>query len=132
MNELATTLLTQLGLDASHHHQAVNTLSIGQQQRVGRSKWAVIGEPEVIIADEPTSALDEDNRKAFIELLFEQTDKTGATVVFVSHEKSLAPLFSKVSDLSEVNQLAGVASLILLKLASKAYLTVRPAYYSVS
>tara|TARA_B100000700_G_scaffold78071_1_gene87633 strand:+ start:4576 stop:5274 length:699 start_codon:yes stop_codon:yes gene_type:complete len=109
MNELAATLLTQLGLDASHHHQAVNTLSIGQQQRVGAAR-AVIGEPEVIIADEPTSALDEDNRKAFIELLFQQTDKTGATVVFVSHEKSLAPLFSKMVSLSGVNQLAGVAS----------------------
>lgn len=97
----AKTLLIQLGLDEQHHHKAVNLLSIGQQQRVAAAR-AVIGDPEVIIADEPTSALDEANRKAFIELLFAQTDKTAATVIFVSHELSLAPLFSRVVHLHEI------------------------------
>ncbi|MEO2281679.1 ABC transporter ATP-binding protein [Pseudoalteromonas pernae] len=98
---VAKKLLVQLGLDEQHHHKAVNTLSIGQQQRVAAAR-AVIGDPEIIIADEPTSALDEANRKAFIELLFAQTDKTGATVVFVSHEHSLASLFSRVLHLAEL------------------------------
>ncbi|WP_105253753.1 ABC transporter ATP-binding protein [Pseudoalteromonas sp. T1lg75] len=101
LNEVAHTLLTQLGLAPQFHQQPVNTLSIGQQQRVAAAR-AVIGDPEIIIADEPTSALDEANRQAFIELLFAQTDKTGATVVFVSHEQSLAPLFSKVVHLDEL------------------------------
>ncbi|MBS3797420.1 ABC transporter ATP-binding protein [Pseudoalteromonas sp. BDTF-M6] len=101
LTHLAKNLLVQLGLDEQHHHKAVNTLSIGQQQRVAAAR-AVIGDPEIIIADEPTSALDEANRQAFIELLFAQTDKTGATVVFVSHEQSLAPLFSKVVHLDEL------------------------------
>ncbi|MFY8273581.1 ABC transporter ATP-binding protein [Pseudoalteromonas sp. SSDWG2] len=101
LERTASELLLQLGLEQAHHHQAVNTLSIGQQQRVAAAR-AVIGDPEIIIADEPTSALDEANRKAFIELLFAQTDKTGATVVFVSHEHSLAPLFSRIVHLDEL------------------------------
>lgn len=99
----ASTLLEQLGLDASLHHKSVSTLSIGQQQRVAAAR-AVIGEPELIIADEPTSALDEDNRTAFINLLFEQANKTGATVVFVSHERSLAPLFNRAIGLASLQE----------------------------
>ncbi|KAF7788650.1 putative ABC transport system ATP-binding protein [Pseudoalteromonas rubra] len=98
----AELLLQELGLDASIMSRSVAQLSIGQQQRVAAAR-AFIGQPELIIADEPTSALDADNRNTFIELLFKEASQYGATILFVSHDSSLAPLFDKHLSLVELN-----------------------------
>ncbi|KZN49365.1 ABC transporter ATP-binding protein [Pseudoalteromonas luteoviolacea] len=98
----ATRLLAELGLDENTQHRAVNELSIGQQQRVAAAR-AFIGQPELIIADEPTSALDADNRDIFIKQLFEQAQQYQATILFVSHDVSLAPLFDRKVSLAEIN-----------------------------
>ena len=55
----------------------------------------MMGSPEIIIADEPTSALDADTKHDFIELLFREAKKFNSTLVFVSHDQSLAPLFDR-------------------------------------
>ena len=94
----AARLLNALGLEAHFHNQNVATLSIGQQQRVAAAR-AFIGSPELIIADEPTSALDTQNRESFIKLLFEQAKKSNSTLVFVSHDETLKPLFNRTIDL---------------------------------
>jgi putative ABC transport system ATP-binding protein len=94
----AARLLNALGLEPHFHNQNVATLSIGQQQRVAAAR-AFIGSPELIIADEPTSALDTQNRESFIKLLFEQAKKSKSTLVFVSHDETLKPLFSRTIDL---------------------------------
>jgi len=80
----------------------VTELSVGQQQRVAAAR-ALMGSPELIIADEPTSALDSDRREIFLNLLFKEVERTGATILFVSHDKSLAPLFSRNLSLREIN-----------------------------
>jgi len=80
----------------------VTALSVGQQQRVAAAR-ALMGSPELIIADEPTSALDSDRREIFLNLLFKEVDRTGATILFVSHDKSLAPLFSRTISLRDIN-----------------------------
>jgi putative ABC transport system ATP-binding protein len=85
----------------------IGELSVGQQQRVAAAR-ALIGSPEVVIADEPTSALDTDRREQFLELLFRSCDKAGATLVFVSHDHTLMPLFSRIVELSEINTAARV------------------------
>ncbi|CAD2223300.1 Uncharacterized ABC transporter ATP-binding protein YbbA [Pseudoalteromonas sp. 3J6] len=94
----AARLLNALGLEPHLHNQNVATLSIGQQQRVAAAR-AFIGSPELIIADEPTSALDTQNRESFIKLLFEQAKKSNSTLVFVSHDETLKPLFNRTIDL---------------------------------
>lgn len=94
----AARLLNALGLEAHFHNQNIATLSIGQQQRVAAAR-AFIGSPELIIADEPTSALDTQNRESFIKLLFEQAQQTKSTLVFVSHDETLKPLFTRAIDL---------------------------------
>lgn len=102
----ARRLLKALELDVSRlQNQAVSNLSIGQQQRVAAAR-ALIGRPEIIIADEPTSALDADVQKHFLELLFEETDRNDATLVFVSHDTRLESMFDKVVILSDINQAA--------------------------
>lgn len=101
--EEAERLLAELQLPPSLWHQQVHRLSIGQQQRVAAAR-ALIGRPELVIADEPTSALDTDNRAAFIELLFGECAQQGSTLVFVSHDPYLEPLFSRVVSLPHINK----------------------------
>ncbi len=85
----------------------VTRLSVGQQQRVAAAR-ALMGAPELIIADEPTSSLDQDHRERFIELLFESTRETGATIIFVSHDRTLMPLFDRAIALPDVNRASQV------------------------
>jgi putative ABC transport system ATP-binding protein len=92
-------VLAALGLHSDHWHQAVHTLSVGQQQRVAAAR-ALMGHPPLIIADEPTSALDEDNKDEFIRLLMDQARAQGASVVLVSHDARLASHFDQVHTLT--------------------------------
>jgi putative ABC transport system ATP-binding protein len=81
----------------------VTDLSVGQQQRVAAGR-ALLGSPELMIADEPTSALDEDQRENFLELLFTHCREIGSTLVFVSHDRRMMPLFDRALSLPELNQ----------------------------
>ncbi|MCF5710582.1 ATP-binding cassette domain-containing protein [Pseudomonas syringae] len=106
VEKATTTLLTHLGLkDPAMLIRRADSLSIGQQQRVAAAR-ALIGQPELVIADEPTSALDADSREAFIRLLFAECREAGASLLFVSHDQSLAPLFDRNLSLSDLNRAA--------------------------
>jgi putative ABC transport system ATP-binding protein len=74
-------------------------LSVGQQQRVAVAR-ALYGSPELIIADEPTSALDTQTREQFIHLLLDCAQSS--TVIFVSHDMSLASHFDKQLGLAQL------------------------------
>lgn len=97
----AMALADRLGI-AHLLNRRAGELSVGQQQRVAAAR-ALIGQPELIIADEPTSALDSDLREAFIKTLFEQARSQNSSVLFVSHDKSLIPLFDRAVALSDIN-----------------------------
>lgn len=106
VSQAAATLLAHLGLkDSALLSRRADTLSIGQQQRVAAAR-ALIGQPELVIADEPTSALDADTREAFIRLLFDECRSAGSSLLFVSHDQSLAPLFDRDLSLAELNRAA--------------------------
>ena len=111
-SEEAKRLLGQLGLkDPDLLSRKVTELSVGQQQRVAAAR-ALIGSPALIIADEPTSALDADSRDRFITLLSDEAQKTGAALLFVSHDASLAGLFDRAMDLADLNRAAQLAGTI--------------------
>jgi putative ABC transport system ATP-binding protein len=95
-------LVRRLNLEA-FLDRGVKKLSTGQQQRVAIAR-AVIGKPSLVIADEPTSSLDTDRQQAFLELLFEVCDEAQATLVFVSHDRSLMQRFDNQIALSEVSE----------------------------
>jgi putative ABC transport system ATP-binding protein len=78
-------------------------LSVGQQQRVAAAR-ALMGNPELVIADEPTSALDADHRKQFLSILFDCCARAGSTLLFVSHDRSLQPLFDRALSLPELQR----------------------------
>lgn len=99
-------LLDKLRLPSELLDKPVVELSIGQQQRVAAAR-ALIGKPKVIIADEPTSSLDYDNRTAFIELLLDQVKQANSTLLFVSHDPTLEPLFNRTIDLQQLNHVGG-------------------------
>jgi putative ABC transport system ATP-binding protein len=102
----ALRLLAHLDLaDPQTLARPVTELSVGQQQRVAVAR-ALIGAPEIVIADEPTSALDWDRREAFLQLLEHECAEQGITLIFVSHDPSLEPLFDRTLSLAAVNRAA--------------------------
>lgn len=104
----ARRLLEHMRLDAATlADRSVAELSVGQQQRAAAAR-ALIGRPELVIADEPTSAVDAEARDAFLALLFEEVEASGASLLFVSHDRSLAPRFDRALSLGELNR-AGTA-----------------------
>jgi putative ABC transport system ATP-binding protein len=97
----AFALLADLGIASLLAEKQVTELSIGQQQRVAAAR-ALAGRPQLIIADEPTSALDEETRDGYLDLLFNQCHGHGATLLFVSHDRTLAPLFDREMNITDV------------------------------
>ncbi|MBA0446399.1 ATP-binding cassette domain-containing protein [Stenotrophomonas maltophilia] len=96
-------LLLALQLDPALMQRRAGTLSVGQQQRVAAAR-ALIGRPALLLADEPTSALDREAATAFLQLMSAQCQAAGTTVLVVSHDDSLQPLFDRTISLSEINQ----------------------------
>jgi putative ABC transport system ATP-binding protein len=92
----------------SHLDRSVRKLSTGQQQRVAIAR-AVIGRPRLVIADEPTSSLDADRRERFLDLLFEVCDEANATLVFVSHDRSLMARFDHHVAIAEISNAEGMS-----------------------
>jgi len=101
--DAAQKLVRGLGLADEHLSRPVGELSVGQQQRVAVAR-ALIGGPDLIIADEPTSALDHNNRDRFIELLNQQRETFGSSLLFVSHDSTLASHFDRAESLTELNR----------------------------
>lgn len=99
----AQTLLGEFDLGEDLWVRPATELSVGQQQRVAAAR-ALMGRPSVVIADEPTSSLDDATRDRFMAVLSASCRRTGAAIVFVSHDLRLAPSFDRVIDLSSINR----------------------------
>jgi len=97
-----TLLLSTFHINESDWYKPVEKLSIGQQQRIAIAR-AMINKPEVLIADEPTSSLDQRNRDNFMSELMNMVSEHGITLLFVSHDMSLANYFKRIDALSDIN-----------------------------
>ncbi len=107
LDDEITRLLRALQLDPALMKRRAGTLSVGQQQRVAAAR-ALIGRPALLLADEPTSALDREAATAFLQLMSAQCQAAGTTVLVVSHDDSLQPLFDRTLVLSEINRAGAV------------------------
>lgn len=87
--------LEHWGLGNFELTQKLEGLSGGQKTKVFLA-GIQISQPEIIILDEPTNHLDREGRK----LLYDLIDKTDATVVIVSHDRTLLNLVDAISELS--------------------------------
>jgi putative ABC transport system ATP-binding protein len=82
--ELARDLLLQFGLGGKLN-QEPNDLSPGEKQRVAIAR-ALAGNPPILLADEPTASLDAIAGRNICQILRNQVDEHGRTVVVVSHD----------------------------------------------
>ena len=64
-------------------------LSGGEQQRVALAR-AFAPEPSLLLADEPTGNLDHATGETVIDLLFALRQRTGATLLLITHDRDLA------------------------------------------
>ena len=84
----AEALLQELGLGHRLPHNP-SELSGGEQQRVAVAR-ALMNRPKVLLADEPSGNLDSENAEALHDLFFQLRDRSGQTIVLVTHNESLA------------------------------------------
>ncbi len=96
----ADRLLGRLGIDGLGEKYP-QQLSQGERQRTAICRGLVTA-PGLILADEPTGNLDPENQSRSVALLLEQAAEMGATVVMVTHEPSLLPLFTRTVHLPDL------------------------------
>ena len=73
-------------------------LSGGEQQRVALAR-VILQDNDIVLADEPTGSLDEKNRQIVIDNLA-ILNKSGKTVVVVTHDKYVAESCNKIINLT--------------------------------
>mgnify|MGYP001817401666 FL=1 len=78
----------------------VNLLSQGEKQRVAVCR-ALLPRPLLILADEPTGNLDPTNKDHVLDILFDYSRVSGATLVTVTHDHDLLPRFDRVIDFKD-------------------------------
>jgi len=86
-------IFEEVGLDRSDYFKYPHQLSGGMQQRVMIS-MALINRPVLLLADEPTTALDVTTELQITSLLKRLIEKYGLSVLFITHDISLAKNFT--------------------------------------
>ncbi len=96
--ERAMDLLRLVELE-DHAAKRPSQISGGQQQRVAIAR-ALANDPELLVADEPTGSLDSVTAERILEA-FTRLVAQGKTILMVTHDSSLAPLFTRQLHLAD-------------------------------
>ena len=85
-----------VGLDSSYLDKSPFDLSGGEKRRVAIAGVMAM-EPEILVLDEPCAGLDPKGRDTILELIKQYREKTGSTVIIISHSmEDVAKLATKV------------------------------------
>ncbi len=95
----AEQLINKVGL-WEHRHKLPGQLSGGECQRAAVVR-AMINRPSLILADEPTGALDRKNVDKMSDLLLQLNSEQKATLILVTHSRSLASKMETVYEIME-------------------------------
>jgi putative ABC transport system ATP-binding protein len=95
----AVALARSLGL-GDKLNRRTSQLSQGEQQRVAICR-ALITQPKIILADEPTGNLDPKNKHLILDLIFEQAEQKGQTLVVVTHDMGILSGFDRTIDFEQ-------------------------------
>ena len=87
-------VLRLLKLEHKMKHKPLE-LSGGEQQRVAIAR-AIINRPSLILADEPTGNLDSENSESVLEMLKGLNEKTGQTIVMITHNPEAAAYADRI------------------------------------
>jgi len=83
VDKRAKAALEKVGL-LPQGNQLPETLSVGEQQRVGIAR-AIVARPPIIIADEPTGNLDPELSKEIMQM-FSRLNQLGTTIIIATHD----------------------------------------------
>ena len=97
--ERALELLEMVELE-EHAYKLPAFISGGQQQRVAIAR-ALANDPPILVADEPTGSLDSVTSDHIFELFEKLVNDQGKTIVMVTHDKSIAPRFSRTLKIAD-------------------------------
>lgn len=75
-------------------------LSGGEQQRVAIAR-ALAKAPKLLLCDEPTGALDYETGKSVLKLLQETCEKTGTTVIVITHNTAITPIADRIIEIND-------------------------------
>ncbi|MEY4161044.1 MAG: Macrolide export ATP-binding/permease protein MacB [Pseudomonadota bacterium] len=100
--------LVAVGLGERLNHYPAQ-LSGGEQQRVAIAR-ATVTRPALIFADEPTGNLDGTTGAQIIDLLFARRAETGATLVIITHDASLARRCGRIITIGDGRIVSDTAS----------------------
>jgi len=101
----ARAALGEVGLSHREAHFP-GQLSGGEQQRVAIAR-ALSTHPTLILADEPTGNLDLATGAIVMDLLFTLKERTGATLLLITHDRSLAKRCDRVVGLADGRIVSG-------------------------
>ena len=102
---IAEEKLQRVGLGHRLSHYP-GQLSGGEQQRVAIARALASG-ARIIIADEPTGNLDHVTGEQIIRLLFDVKQQDGASLILVTHDRSLAERCDRVAEVLDGRIVAG-------------------------
>lgn len=105
--EVARAALAEVGLSHREDHFP-GQLSGGEQQRVAIAR-ALSTKPTLILADEPTGNLDLATGAQVMDLLFEMKERTGATLLLITHDANLAKRCDRTVNLEDGRIVTGRA-----------------------
>jgi putative ABC transport system ATP-binding protein len=97
--------LAEVGLSHREAHFP-GQLSGGEQQRVAMARALAPG-PALILADEPTGNLDLATGAQVMDLLFALKARTGATLLLITHDRSLAKRCDRIVSLADGRIVSG-------------------------
>ncbi len=92
-------VLRLLGLDRRRDHLP-GQLSGGEMQRVAIAR-ALVNKPQILLADEPTGNLDTKRSGEIGVLLKDLNERTGLTIVLVTHNPALAAMARRTIELRD-------------------------------